>query len=110
MSSQREGNSSVPVVAAGARVSRSKRSNQKSFLSFTTRLHKTKTNLRYIGKLGGCGGGIQKKRKISRNIFSVLSVCAMVLGGMGRDKWMGSVFFFSATAVSLASCMVGWKC
>lgn len=54
-------------------------------------------------------GNTKKEKNIPQYVFSVLSVCAMVLGGMGRDKWMGSVFFFPATVVSLALCMVGWK-
>lgn len=96
MSSQRAGNSSVPVAVAGARVSRSKQSHQKSFFSiFFTALHKTKikSTVYYLGNSacgdggGGGGGEYKKKRNIPQYLLSLacLSVrwCWVEWGGMG---------------------------
>lgn len=77
MSSQRAENSSVLVVVAGARVSRSKQSNQKKF--FLHLFHddlKTKTNLRctiwetwrvVVAVVSG-GGGVGEYKKERKNI------------------------------------------
>lgn len=100
MSSQRAGNSSVPVAVAGARVSRSKQSHQKKFFLYLfhgTSQNQNKSTVYYLGN-SACGGGggwrIQKKRNIPQYLLSL--ACAMVLGGMGRDGingWDRSFFF-----------------
>lgn len=110
MSSQRAGNSSVLVVVAGARVSRSKQSNQKKVFSpsFSRQLQ-TKTNLRctiwetwcvcvvvvvaVVVSGGGSGGEYKKREKnIPQYPLSLACLLSVVLGGVGWDRWMGSVF------------------
>lgn len=94
MSSQRAGSSSVPVAVAGARGSRSKQSHQKKFFLYLfhgTSQNQNKSTVYYLGNSacggGGGGGGEYKKKEKYPAISSLsgLSVCAMVLGGMGRD-------------------------
>lgn len=84
MSSQRAGNLSVLVVVVGARVSRSKQSNQKKF--FLHLFHddfKTKTNLRctiwetwrvVVVVVSGDGGGGEYKKREKYPAISSLSL------------------------------------